>query len=221
MATPQLPSELVCRIIGTARFLQRLDKLHGSGMWKTFRWYVGNRDVQQVPPSWASSWFLELIRALMDPSVRNIHLRSSMVGVLQGPLLKIQQLPFVLFMDIRFQPFCPVGPDTCLGLFTHFHPWRSRRNITSSKTITHGDVRYLPGYMHPDVIIDIDYDATNLWTHELHTGRQIIALMVQQLLVREYLQKRPAVPSWFSLKCDSCSRKSRSVSMCLEDSDFL
>ncbi|DBA87251.1 TPA: hypothetical protein ACH3X1_004314 [Trebouxia sp. C0004] len=117
MATPQLPSELVCRIISTTRFLERLENLHDSKVWRTVRWYVGNRDVQQVPPSWASSWFLELVRALMDPSVRFVHLRSSMAG-------------------------------------------------------------------HPDVIIDIDYDATNTWTHRLHTGSQIMALMVQQLLVK-------------------------------------
>lgn len=80
MAIPRLPSELVCRIISTARFLERQEKLHDSQLWKNVRWYVGNRDVQQVPPSWASSWFLELIRALMDPSVRTIHLRSSMAG---------------------------------------------------------------------------------------------------------------------------------------------
>ncbi|KAL0026796.1 hypothetical protein WJX77_002147 [Trebouxia sp. C0004] len=163
MATPQLPSELVCRIISTTRFLERLENLHDSKVWRTVRWYVGNRDVQQVPPSWASSWFLELVRALMDPSVRFVHLRSSMAG---------------------FQPFCPVGAEMSSGLFTHFHPRRSRRNIKGSKKITHGDIRYLPGYMHPDVIIDIDYDATNTWTHRLHTGSQIMALMVQQLLVK-------------------------------------
>lgn len=48
-----------------------------------------------------------------------------------------------------------------------------------------------------------------------------MALMVQRLLVKEYLQKRPDFPSWFSLKCNSCRRRSKSVSLCLCDSDFL
>ena len=78
MAIPELPSELVCRIISTARYLERLENLHDSQMWKTVRWYVGNKDVQQVPPSWACSWFIELVRALLNPSVRAIHLRSHM-----------------------------------------------------------------------------------------------------------------------------------------------
>ena len=69
---------------------------------------------------------------------------------------------------------------------------------------------------HPDVIIDVGYDATNMWTHGLHTGRQVMALMVQQLLVKEYQRKRPDVPSWFSLKCASCCRKRKSVSLCLD-----
>lgn len=80
MAIPQLPIELACRIISTARFLERQEKLHDSRMWKEIRWYVGNGDVHQVPPSWASSWFLELVRALMNPGVRFVHLRSSMAG---------------------------------------------------------------------------------------------------------------------------------------------
>lgn len=67
--------------------------------------------------------------------------------VLQGPLLKAQQLPFVLDLDVKFQPFMPVQAYLCNGLFACYHPRRSHRHDKGSKAITHGDIRYLPGYM--------------------------------------------------------------------------
>lgn len=73
---------------------------------------------------------------------------------------------------------------------------------------------------HPDVVIDIELDATNTWgSCSMHAGRQIMALMVHQVLVEEYLQERPELPSWFSLICTPC--KNRSVCLCIDDSNLL
>lgn len=75
MNLPRLPSELVVRIVRTSRYLERLETLHESRVWKSLRWYVGNGDVQEVPPAWvASEWLLQLVRALLDPNVRTVHL---------------------------------------------------------------------------------------------------------------------------------------------------
>ena len=76
MAVPQLPPELVIRIVRTARYIERLETLHDSQLWRSIRWYVGNRDVQQVPRAWESVWLRQLIRALLNSSVRRVHLES-------------------------------------------------------------------------------------------------------------------------------------------------
>lgn len=80
MAVPELPEELINRIVDTAQYLERLHALHNSRVWRSIRWYVGNGDVQEVPPAWASTWFLQLVRALLNPNVHNIHMRATAVG---------------------------------------------------------------------------------------------------------------------------------------------
>ena len=79
MAVPQLPSELVIRIVRTARYIERLKTLHDSELWRSIRWYVGNRDVQQVPRAWESVWLRQLIRALLSSSVHLVHLEYLVV----------------------------------------------------------------------------------------------------------------------------------------------
>lgn len=79
--TPQLPIELVMRIVRTSQYLERLDRLHSSKMWRSVRWYTGNKDVTEVPAEWAANtWFLPLVRAVLDPSVHNIHLKTAVAG---------------------------------------------------------------------------------------------------------------------------------------------
>lgn len=34
-----------------------------SRVWRSIRWYAGNGDVHEVPPAWASTWFLQLVRS--------------------------------------------------------------------------------------------------------------------------------------------------------------
>ena len=80
MAVPQLPSELVIRIVRTARYMERLKTLHDSQLWRSIRWYVGNGDVQQVPRAWESVWLRQLIRALLNSSVRSVHLEYLLAG---------------------------------------------------------------------------------------------------------------------------------------------
>ena len=78
MGVPQLPFELFQRIVRTAHYLERYDRLHSSRMWQSIRWFAGNGDVQQVPAAWAANgWFLQLVRAMLDPSVHAVHLAYS------------------------------------------------------------------------------------------------------------------------------------------------
>ena len=81
MNAPGLPVELSNRILKTSRYLERRDALHDSRLWRSVRWYTGNKDVTQVPDLWAAnSWLLQLIRSLCDLNVHNIHLLTSVVG---------------------------------------------------------------------------------------------------------------------------------------------
>lgn len=79
--SPRLPTELVVRIIRTAQYLERVDRLHGSKMWQSVRWYTENKDITEVPVEWAdNTWFLPLVRAVFDPSVRTVHLKTAVAG---------------------------------------------------------------------------------------------------------------------------------------------
>ena len=78
MNAPSLPVELSDRILKTSRYLERRDALHDSRLWRSVRWYTGNKDVTQVPDSWARNvWLLQLVMSLCDPSVHNIHLATT------------------------------------------------------------------------------------------------------------------------------------------------
>ena len=71
---------------------------------------------------------------------------------------------------------------------------------------------------HPDVVIDAMVDHAK-WTEPSqtgHSGRQIMAMMVQQLLLAEYMPEKPSLPAWFdaTLPCDACKRTS--VQLCFE-----
>ncbi len=65
--------------------------------------------------------------------------------MLQGPLLKVFQLPIVLNMDIKFEPFAPTRLEMP-GLLGIKYPRRYRRHHAGT-VITHGDARYLPNYL--------------------------------------------------------------------------
>ena len=81
MNAPSLPAELCDRILKTSRYLERRDALHDSRLWRSVRWYTGNKDVTQVPDPWAAnSWLLQLVRSLCDPSVHSIHLSTYVAG---------------------------------------------------------------------------------------------------------------------------------------------
>lgn len=77
MAPPRLPFELFQKIVQTSKYLERLDVLHGSRLWRSVRWFTGNADVTEVPKEWAANhWLLQLVRALCNPNVHNIHLAT-------------------------------------------------------------------------------------------------------------------------------------------------
>lgn len=81
MSAASLPVELSNRILKTSRYLERRDALHDSRLWRSVRWYTGNKDITQVPDTWATNlWLLQLVRSLCDPSVRSIHLLTSVAG---------------------------------------------------------------------------------------------------------------------------------------------
>ncbi len=55
--------------------------MHGSKMWQSVRWYTENKDITEVPVEWAdNTWFLPLVRAVFDPSVRTVHLKTAVAG---------------------------------------------------------------------------------------------------------------------------------------------
>ena len=79
MDVPQLPTELVVRIIKTGRYLERREALHDSRLWRCVRWHTSSKP--RVPASWAANlWLLQVVRALCSPSVRNIHLTTPLTG---------------------------------------------------------------------------------------------------------------------------------------------
>ena len=83
MDVPQLPTELVVRIIKTGRYLERREALHDSRVWRCVRWHTDTKGFHkpQVPASWAANlWLLQLVRSLCSPSVRNIHLMTPLAG---------------------------------------------------------------------------------------------------------------------------------------------
>ena len=55
------------------------------------------------------------------------------------------QLPVVLDMDVRFEPFAPARLDVPGSLGVKY-PRRSCRHYTGT-VITHGDAKYLPNYL--------------------------------------------------------------------------
>jgi len=69
-----------------------------------------------------------------------------------------------------------------------------------------------PGCRKPDVIIDVGLDLAK-WRNSYHGGRQIMALMIQQLIIQEYLRPEQDLPSWAKLRCSFCQH--RSFSLCL------
>lgn len=74
---PQLPSELLLRIVRTARYLERCESLHDRKTWHAVRCCTGNGDVPAVPEDWtANVWLLQLVKALCNPAVKAVHLQT-------------------------------------------------------------------------------------------------------------------------------------------------
>lgn len=71
--------------------------------------------------------------------------------MLQGPLLKVHQLSYVLDIPYRFRPYVPAR-ESPIQLrqhhcyITHNYPRRSNRT-SSHRYITHGDVTQLPNHL--------------------------------------------------------------------------